>query len=174
VCVCGRDVLFAIKASLGPTCTFSCFVTLDSFVVGILIRAEKKDEWVGVDKVLGTNNFTFVCAAQRLYFFINCNGHLVWCTAGHVSDAMRYQFQLCCCSLFVTSSCDSHRGSTRVCSECHEHLRSSSFSNKQWVNEPLFVDAVSALILQWYASPVPPFGIQRLFTCHRRSRGIPT
>jgi hypothetical protein len=36
------NVLFAIKASLGPTCTFSCFVTVDSFAVRILLRAEKK------------------------------------------------------------------------------------------------------------------------------------
>jgi hypothetical protein len=150
VCVCGggfspnhndpsNTCLFAIKASLGPACTFSCFVTLDSFAVGKLIRAEKKDEWVGVDKVLGTNNFTFVGAAQRLYSFFNCNGHLVWCTAGDASDAMRYLVQVVLLilvpssgSLFVTSSCDSHRGGTRVCSECHEHFRSSSFSNKQW------------------------------------------
>jgi hypothetical protein len=134
------NFLFAINASLGPACTFICFVTLDSFVVGILIRAEKKDEWVGVDKVLGTNDFTFVCAAQRLYFFFNCNGHLVWSTAGHASDAMRYLVQVVLLilvpnssSLFVTSSCDSHRGSTRVCSECHEDLLSSSFSKNQWV-----------------------------------------
>jgi hypothetical protein len=34
--------------------------------------------------------------------------------------------------LFVTSSCDSHRGLTRWCSGCHAHLQSSSFSNNQW------------------------------------------
>ena len=113
----------------------------------MLARAEKKDEWVGVDKVLGTNNFTFVCAAQRLYSFSRLQRPP--CLVHGGTRLRRNEVPSSSCvvdspsnpnclvpsssSLFVTSSCDSHRDSMRVCSKCHEALLSSSFSKSQWV-----------------------------------------
>jgi hypothetical protein len=66
--------------------------------------------------------------------------------------------------VIVTATiCGSARCVTRRRSRCRS-------ARNNGINEPMFVDAVSALLLQWYASPAPPFSVQRLTTSHRRPR----
>jgi hypothetical protein len=58
-------------------------------------------------------------------------------------------------------------GSAR-CVTRRRYCRRSARNNG--INEPMLVDAVSALLSQRYASPAPPFSVQRLTTSHRRPR----